>query len=70
MNLFIYLEVEKNASQTAIKMLVGNKLDLAEKRVISTREGTELAERLGAVAYMETSAKTGANVEKAFITLA
>jgi GTPase SAR1 family protein len=46
-------------------VLVGNKVDLDEKRVVSTDEGKELADKLG-ISFYETSAKTGKNVDKVF----
>jgi hypothetical protein len=45
-------------------------MDMAEKRMVSQREATELAERLGAIQYIETSAKSGVSVDKAFMALA
>jgi small GTP-binding protein len=45
--------------------IIGNKLDLTEKRQVQFKEGILLAEQLGA-SYIETSATTGANVEDAF----
>ena len=49
--------------------LVGNKIDLEEKRVVPTEEGKDLAKTFG-VKFLETSAKTGENVEKVFRELA
>lgn len=49
--------------------LVGNKADLEDDRAITADEGRELARALGA-AFFETSAKTGANVVRAFLALA
>ena len=37
-------------------ILIANKVDLAQKRVVSSDAGREMARRLG-VPYMETSAK-------------
>ncbi|MHA1340400.1 MAG: Rab family GTPase [Promethearchaeota archaeon] len=49
-------------------ILVGNKTDLMDERVVSKSEGQKLAEELGAD-FFETSAKTGENVEEIFATL-
>ena len=42
-------------------VVVGNKLDLSTRRVVTFKEGMEMAESLGAK-YMETSARGGINV--------
>lgn len=51
------------------KILIGNKCDWEEKRVVSTERGEELARELG-IPFIETSAKSNINVEKAFYQLA
>eukprot|EP00357_Protocruzia_adherens_P019450 CAMPEP_0114994834 /NCGR_PEP_ID=MMETSP0216-20121206/13369_1 /TAXON_ID=223996 /ORGANISM="Protocruzia adherens, Strain Boccale" /LENGTH=212 /DNA_ID=CAMNT_0002358759 /DNA_START=34 /DNA_END=672 /DNA_ORIENTATION=+ len=50
-------------------MLVGNKIDLTEQRVVSTEEGEAKARDLE-VLFIETSAKQGANVKQLFKKLA
>lgn len=45
-------------------ILCGNKCDLEDKRVISEYKARDLAEKHGLV-YLETSAATGQNVERA-----
>ena len=50
-------------------MLIGNKSDLEHRRAVSTKEGKAFAEEHGLI-FMETSAKTAANVEAAFIQTA
>lgn len=52
-----------------IIMLIGNKLDLADQREVSFEEASRFAQENGLI-YMETSAKTGENVEKSFIETA
>lgn len=49
-------------------VLVGNKNDLEDQRQVSKEEGIALAKKFDAV-YIETSAKTGENVEEAFYGL-
>lgn len=51
-------------------MLVGNKVDLMEKRSISTEHGIEVAKRSGFTGFSETSAKTGMNIDSTFQTIA
>ena len=47
------------------KIIVGNKSDMPDQRVVSTEDGQQLAERLGTRLF-ETSAKNNANVEEMF----
>jgi len=51
------------------KILIGNKCDWEEKRAVSTAQGQALADELG-IPFMEVSAKSNINVEKAFFSLA
>ncbi|MHA1893223.1 MAG: Rab family GTPase [Candidatus Helarchaeota archaeon] len=46
-------------------ILVANKIDLKDERVVSQEKGMEMAEKLN-IGYLETSAKTGTRVEDAF----
>jgi putative ribosome biogenesis GTPase RsgA len=50
-------------------LLVGNKIDDVQKRQVDTKEANDLATKLG-LKYIETSAKDGTNVAKAFNDLA
>ena len=54
------------AMKNAKFVLIGNKIDLEEMRKVSTEQGMELAKEIGAVAFIETSAKTGENVNEMF----
>lgn len=45
------------------QVLVGNKSDMKESRVIPTNEGENLAKQYN-IPFFETSAKTGSNVEE------
>ena len=59
------IEIEKNASENVLKVLVGNKNDLEQDRVISYEEGKNFANRNG-MEFIETSAKINTNVSEAF----
>ena len=50
-------------------IIVGNKIDLAEKRQVATEDGQALADELG-LTFTETSAKVGINVKQLFKDLA
>ena len=62
-------DVEKFASESAIKLIVANKADMEEKRKVTFEEGKDLAAHYN-VKFLETSAKTAKNVTDAFATLA
>jgi len=47
-------------------VLIGNKMDLKNSKVVSTQTGKELAEKINTSDFIETSAKYGDNVENAF----
>jgi len=61
--------IEQNASENVNKILLGNKCDLTEKRVVDTARGKALADECK-IPFLETSAKSSINVEQAFIALA
>lgn len=61
--------MEQHATEGVNKILIGNKCDWEEKRVVSTERGQQLADELG-IPFMEVSAKSNINVEKAFYNLA
>jgi small GTP-binding protein len=50
----------------AVVMLVGNKADLAHRRVVTVAEAESFAKHHH-IQYMETSAKMGANIREAFV---
>jgi len=50
-------------------VLVGNKSDLHDQRVITIEQGDELAKKFGNCAFLEASAKTRTNVDLIFNTL-
>lgn len=67
-----WLEELRSAAEPNISIiLVGNKCDLGEeRREVSVEEAREWAEVNGLKAFVETSAKTGEGVEKAFVDVA
>merc|ERR1711862_985678 len=58
-----------HATESVNKMLIGNKCDMVDKKVIETERGQQLADEYS-IKFMETSAKNSINVDQAFITLA
>ncbi|KAM7499498.1 hypothetical protein LguiA_023912 [Lonicera macranthoides] len=61
-------EIDRYASENVNKLLVGNKCDLTDKRVVSNETGKALADEIG-IPFMETSAKNATNVEQAFMAM-
>ncbi|KAF7203371.1 transcript variant X2, partial [Nothobranchius furzeri] len=47
-------------------IMVGNKCDMDQERVVPHEKGKHLADQLGECAFMETSAKTNSNVKELF----
>lgn len=62
-------EIERYASQDVQKLLVGNKCDLVNKKAVTYEDAKAFADKLE-IPFLETSAKTATNVEKAFLTMA
>uniref|UniRef100_A0A8C5DF75 small monomeric GTPase n=1 Tax=Gouania willdenowi TaxID=441366 RepID=A0A8C5DF75_GOUWI len=62
-------EIHEYAQSDVVIMLLGNKADMSSVRAIRREEGERLA-REHSVPFMETSAKTGVNVELAFTAVA
>jgi len=62
-------DCRKYSNPNIVIMLIGNKCDLEEKRAVSREEGEEFAKAHG-LFFLETSAKTDANVDEAFIATA
>ncbi|CAB3995318.1 ras-related Rab-37-like isoform X3 [Paramuricea clavata] len=62
-------EIKDYAPENVVVMLLGNKADKSNERVVKKEEGERLAQENN-VAFMETSAKTGMNVDLAFMAIA
>lgn len=67
-------DLRQIAEPDIVVILVGNKADLAQhhdgKREVTRDEAEAWARRNGVMEYVETSAKSGENVEKAFMRVA
>ena len=62
-------DARQHANANMSIMLIGNKSDLDAKRAVSKEEGEAFAKEHG-LYFLETSAKTAANVEEAFLETA
>lgn len=62
-------EILQGASENATIIVVGTKADLEDQRVVSTDEAQEFADEHGFL-YIETSAKTGMNVDNLYMVIA
>jgi Ras-related protein Rab-11B len=61
-------ELRAMSDPDIVVMLIGNKVDLEDQREVTTAEGKAFAEN-NKISFLETSAKTAANVTLAFETL-
>ncbi|TKW24781.1 hypothetical protein SEVIR_3G072200v4 [Setaria viridis] len=61
-------EIDRYASDNVCKLLVGNKCDLVDSKVVDTEKAKAFADSLG-IPFIETSAKESINVEEAFLTM-
>ena len=59
-------DIKNQSPKTVLIILVGNKIDLDENRVITYDEGSEFATKNGLI-FEETSAKTGVGIEEIFL---
>lgn len=61
--------IDEHASEDVIKMLLGNKCDMTDRRVVSKECGERIAIE-HQIRFLETSAKANINIDKAFYDLA
>ena len=65
---FYVNEINNNCKKDTIVILLGNKTDLVDQRIISQQQGADLAEKNKYI-FMETSCEINYNVVDAFETL-
>lgn len=63
-------EVELYGASNVVLVLIGNKCDLDQDRQVQFEEACNLANEMGILAALETSAKESQNVEEAFMMMA
>jgi Ras-related protein Rab-1A len=61
-------EIERYASESVSRLLVGNKCDLVGQRTVDQHTAQEFSESQG-FSFLETSAKDSVNVEEAFFAM-
>ena len=62
-------QIQQHADVHVNKILLGNKCDMLDEKVVSTEEGQKLATEFG-MEFWETSAKNDVNVEQSFSDIA
>ena len=61
--------MNNHAQPNVQKILLGNKCDMEDKKLITTEKGQETADQYG-MKFFETSAKTGQGIKDGFETIA
>ncbi|KAI6192707.1 Rab-10 [Aphelenchoides besseyi] len=61
--------IDEHASEEVVKMLLGNKCDMTDRRVVSKECGERIADD-HQIRFLETSAKANINIDRAFYDLA
>lgn len=63
-------EIRESSSANVMIYLVGNKQDMEEHRAVATEKAIEFKKKEGLEGFVETSAKSGINVENLFVQAA
>lgn len=64
-----FQEIDRYATEGVNKLLVGNKSDVTDKKVVEYAVAKEFADSMG-IPFIETSAKQSTNVQEAFLAMA
>ena len=62
-------DFKKYVKKEGAYILIGNKSDLTDQRTVTEERGKEIANKIKASHFIETSAKMGENIEEAFALL-
>jgi small GTP-binding protein len=62
-------DYSENTTGEKVFILVGNKADLNDIKKVQSSQGEVLKKKIGAVEFIEASAKDGTNVDNAFLNL-
>ena len=60
--------MQEHSNPDVEKMILGNKCDMEDRRVVSKARGEAISRENG-VQFLETSAKTNVNIDRAFVQL-
>ncbi|KAH8256709.1 hypothetical protein KR038_011051 [Drosophila bunnanda] len=60
--------IDEHANEDVEKMILGNKCDMTDKRVVNKERGEAIAREHG-IRFMETSAKSNINIDRSFCEL-
>ncbi|EEB10454.1 conserved hypothetical protein [Pediculus humanus corporis] len=61
--------IDEHANEDVEKLILGNKCDMEDKRIVSKEKGEEISREHG-IKFLETSAKANINIDLAFEQLA
>lgn len=60
--------IDEHANEDVEKIIIGNKCDMEDRRVIPTERGEAIAREHG-IRFIETSAKANINIDRVFLEL-
>ena len=63
-------EIADKAPNNIKLVVIGNKVDLIDEKCVSAESGKEIADKMGAILFAETSAKSGEGINEIFSKIA